>query len=194
MMARRLIVYTDKHGPRVAIRFAQQESRTLEKNERMLTASAYYGGDKTLPSRFVTGAKARTADERAGAELAAALGKAFPSDLIHFELGPPVDPKAPAAAFSEPTILIAYRLEISNPLSSKKPRGIYSTVGLITTAAFSVPDKEPAAELKYTGWHAPDIRRVEAGELPPDNVYTELMAKAWTRFVTKYAAPWLAPQ
>jgi hypothetical protein len=88
-------------------------------------------------------------------------------------------------------VFVTYRLEISNPLSSKKPRGIYSTVGLVANASFSIPDKEPPAELKYTAWHAPDIRRLEAGDLLPENVYTELIAKAWSRFTTKYTAPWL---
>jgi hypothetical protein len=137
------------------------------------------------------GPSAQAADQRAGAELAAALGKAFPSDLIHFEVGPYVDPAAPPPRFSEPTLLVSYRLEISNPLSSKKPRGIYSTVGMLASATFSIPDKDPPAEQKYTAWHAPDIRRVEAGELPPENVYPELLSKAWARFNAKYAAPWL---
>jgi len=193
LMARRLIVYADQHGPKVAIRFARQESRTLEKNEHMLTASAYYGGDKTLPSRSITGAPDRSAADRAGQELASALGKAFPSDLIHFELGPPVDASAPAPRFTEPTILVTYRLEISNPLSAKKPRGIWSTVGVIGTTSFSIPDKEPPAESKYTSWHAPDIRHVEAGELPPENVYADLLTKVWARFTSKYAAPWIGP-
>lgn len=191
LMARRLIVYADEHGPKVAIRFSRQESRTLDKNEHMLTASAFYGGDKTLPSRVINGAPAKDAADRAAQDLAALLGKAFPSDLIHFEPGPSVDASGPPPKFTEPTIFVSYRLEISNPLSAKKPRGIWSTVGVIGTTTFSIPDKEPAAESKYTSWHAPDIRKVEAGELLPENVYTDLLAKAWTRFTTKYAAPWL---
>jgi hypothetical protein len=194
LMARRLIVYADEHGPKVAIRFSRQESRTVEKNERMLTASAYYGGDKTLPSKVIAGAPAQNAGAKAAQDLATALGQAFPADLVHFEPGPAVDASAPAPHFTEPTLFVSYRLEISNPLSAKKPRGIWSTVGVIATTSFSIPDKEPPAETKYTSWHAPDIRRVEAGELAPENVYNDLLAKAWTRFTTKYAAPWLAPQ
>jgi len=190
LMARRLIVYTDKHGPRVQIRILQQESHTLAKNEHLLSASANYAGDKSLPSRVLTGAPALAASDRAGRELAALLGKAFPDDLVHFELGPPVEGSAPPH-FTEPTVFIAYRLEISNPLSSKKPRGIFSTVGLVTTTSFSIPDNEPAAESKYTGWHAPDIKHVESGDLLPENVYTDLLTKAWSRFTTKYAAPWI---
>jgi len=190
LLARRLIVYADQHGPRVALRFSQEDSRTLEKNEHMLTASAYFGGDKTLPSHFVVGPPARAAAERAGADLAAALGKAFPQDLVHFEVGPFI-PAGPPPPFTEPTIFVSYRFEISNPLSSKKPRGIYSTVGMMANTSLSIPDKEPPATQKYSAWHAPDIRKIEAGELLPENVYADLMAKAWSRFTTRYAAPWL---
>jgi hypothetical protein len=191
LLARRLIVYADQHDGKVQVRFAQQESRTLEKNQKLLTASAYYGGDKTLPSHFLVGAPARKAEAQAGADLASALGRAFPSDLLRFEVGPSIATGAAPGAFKEPTILISYRLEISSPLVSKKPRGIYSAVGLIAHAVLSIPDKEPTTELKHTAWHAPDIRKVEAGELLPENVYGEMLTRAWSKFTAKYAAPWL---
>jgi hypothetical protein len=191
LLARRLIVYADQHDKKVLVRFSQQESRTLEKNQKMLTASAYYGGDKTLPSHFLEGEPARQAEKRAGADLAAALGRAFPSDLLSFEVGAPVAAGSPPPAFKEPTIFVSYRLEISSPLVSKKPRGIYSAVGLIALAVLSIPDKEPTTELKHTAWHAPDIKKVEAGELLPENVYSEMLGRAWTKFTNRYAAPWL---
>jgi hypothetical protein len=191
LLARRLIVYADQHGSKVLIRFTQQESRTLEKNQKLLTASAYYGGDKTLPSHFLVGEPARLAEQRAGSDLATALGRVFPSDLLKFEVAPPPPAGATAATFKEPTIHVSYRLEISSPLVSKKPRGIYSAVGLIASGVLSIPDKEPTTELKHTAWHAPDIRKVEAGELLPENVYGEMLARAWLRYTNRYAAPWL---
>lgn len=191
MLARRLVVWADQHpGAKVAVRFSQQESHTLDKNEHMLASSAYYGGDKTLPSHFLLGDSARNAERRAATDLATALGRAFPNDLLHFEPGASVPP-GPAPKFDEPTIFVSYRLEISSPLVSKKPRGIYSAVGLVATTALTIPDKEPATESKYTAWHAPDVKRVEAGELLPENVYSDLVARAWNKFTAKYTAPWL---
>jgi hypothetical protein len=190
LLARRLVVWGDQHpGAKAAVRFSQQESHTLEKNEHMLSASAYYGGDKTLPSHFLLGDSAHNAEARAGSDLASALSRAFPSDLIHFEPGPSI-PAGPAPHFDEPTIFVSYRLEISSPLVSKKPRGIYSAVGLVVVTTLSIPDKEPSTESKYTAWHAPDVKRVEAGELLPENVYSDLVARAWSKFTTKYASPW----
>lgn len=194
LLARRLVVYADKHpGAKVAVRFSQQESHTLEKNEHMLGASAYYGGDKTLPSHFLLGESARSGERRAGAELSAALDRVFPNDLLRFEAGAPV-PAGPAPHFDEPTIFVSYRFEISSPLVSKKPRGIYSAVGLVATTALTIPDQEPAQESKYTAWHAPDVKRVEAGELLPENVYNDLVARAWSKFIAKYTAPWLGAE
>jgi len=194
LLARRLIVYADAHpGAKVLVRFSQGESHTLEKNEHMLSASAYYGGDKTLPSHFLLGDSARNAERRAGSDLSAALSRIFPPDLIQFAPGDPVPPAVPGTTpkFTEPTLLINYRLEISSPLVSKKPRGIYSAVGLVAATSLSIPDKEPPADSKYTAWHAPDIKRVEAGELLPENVYSDLLQRAWTKYATKYTAPWL---
>ncbi|HTQ05749.1 MAG TPA: hypothetical protein VMI54_17925 [Polyangiaceae bacterium] len=191
LLARRLIVYADAHpGAKALVRFSQLESHTLEKNEHMLGASAYYGGDKTLPSHFLLGDSARNAEHKAGTDMSAALGRAFPPDLLQFELGAPVPP-GPPPKFSEPTVLVDYRLEISSPLVSKKPRGIYSAVGLVAATILSIPDKDPPSETKYTAWHAPDIKRVEAGELLPENVYSDLLQRAWAKYTTKYTAPWV---
>jgi hypothetical protein len=191
LLARRLVVWADQHpGAKVSVRFSQEESHTLEKNEHMLASSAYYGGDKTLPSHFLLGDSARSAERSAAAELSNALDRAFPDDLLHFEPGPNVPP-GPAPHFDEPTILVSYRLEISSPLVSKKPRGIYSAVGLVATTVLTIPDKEAPSTSKYTAWHAPDVKRVEAGELLPENVYSDLVARAWNKYMAKYTAPWL---
>ena len=190
LLARRLIVWADKHTPPVLLRFSQQESHTLEKGEHALLSNPSYAGERTLPSRFITGDAARSAEQRAAADLCAALGKVFPSDLLHFEPGPPVPAGAPPPRFKEPTIFVSYRLEIASPLPSKKPRGVFAAVGLTGTAVLTIPDKEPPTDFKYTKWHAPDIRKIEAGELLPENAYSEMVTRAWTRFTTTYAAPW----
>jgi hypothetical protein len=57
-----------------------------------------------------------------------------------------------------------------------------------------VPDKEPPFPFKHTAWHAPDIRRVEAGELPTDQVYGDLLGKAWSKFTARYAGLWLGQE
>jgi len=194
-LARRLIVHADKHGPKVLIRFSQRESRSLEKNENQLKASAYYGGEKTLPSKYLLGATVRSAEAAAAADLVKAFAQVLPSDLVHFELGPAVDPAtADAATFKEPTILVAYRLEISSTFVSKKPRAIFTGVGLLGDATLSVPDKEPPDKFKHTAWHIPDIRRIEGDELAPDAVYPELLKKAFAKLTTRYVAPWLGKE
>jgi len=194
-LARRLIVHADKHGPKMLIRFSQRESRSLEKNENQLKASAYYGGEKTLPSRYLLGATVRSAEATAAGDLVKAFAQILPSDLVHFELGPAVDPAtADAPSFKEPTILVAYRLEISSTFVSKKPRAIFTGVGLLGDATLFVPDKEPPHKLKHTAWHIPDIRRIEGDELAPDAVYPELLKKAFAKLTTRYTAPFLGKE
>ncbi len=190
LLARRLIVYADQHGPEAQIRFAQRESRTLEKNEHLITASAYYGGQKTLPTRYLVGAPVRKAEKAAADELTAGFAEVFPADLLHFELGPPVEGTS-TPSFEVPTLFVSYRLEISGAFVTKKPRAIFAGVGLVAEATLSVPDKEPPDTFKHTAWLAPERRRIEAGEVPPEEVYQEVMARAFARFTSKYLAPWL---
>jgi hypothetical protein len=189
-LARRLIVYADKHGPDVQVRFAQREARTVEKNERQLMMNAYYAGERSLPRHHLDGPLVRAAEERAGKELCAALGKLFPQDLVRFSVGPAL-PGASTPEFDKPTLLVSYRLEISGVFVSKKPRAVYSGVGLMSDSSFSVPDKEPPYTFKHQAWHVPDTRRIEAEDLKPDKVYAELIDKAFARLISKYMAPWI---
>lgn len=193
-LARRLIVHADKHGPKVEIRFSQRESRSLEKNENQLQASAYYGGEKTLPSKYLLGEDVRRAERNAAADLAKGFAKILPDDLVHFELGAPVDPAATEPTFKVPTLLIGYRLEISSTFVTKKPRGIFTGVGLLGDVTLSIPDKEASDKVKHTAWHIPDVRRIESGEVAVDTVYPELLAKAFGKLTTRYLGPWLGKE
>jgi hypothetical protein len=179
----------------VALRFRQRESRSLEKNQRMLMESAYFGGQKTLPTPYLTGAGVRSAEQTAGRELAAELNKAFPTDLVRFEPGPVV-PDGPddKVEFKEPTLLVNYRLEISGAFVTKKPRAVFAGVGFIANAVLSIPDKGAPHEMKDSAWHSPELRRIEAGEIPVENVYGDVVSKGFKRFATKYAAPWLGKE
>lgn len=189
-LARRLIVYADKHGPEVLVRFAQRDSRTVEKYERQLMMNAYYAGERSLPRHHLDGPPVRAAEERAGKELCAELGKLFPEDLVRFTLGPAL-PGPTTPEFDKPTLLVSYRLEISGVFVSKKPRAVYAGVGLMSDSSFSVPDKEPPYTFKHQAWHVPDTRRIEAEDLKPDKVYGELLDKAFARLIAKFMAPWI---
>ncbi|HEX6765535.1 MAG TPA: hypothetical protein VF103_08665 [Polyangiaceae bacterium] len=194
-LARCLIIYCDKNGPVVTIRYRQRESRSLDKNQRMLMESAYFGGQKTLPTQYLTGEAVRRAEGQAGKELAAELSQAFPPDLVRFEVGPPV-PDGPddKVDFKAPTLLVNYRLEISGAFVTKKPRAVFAGVGFIANSVLSIPDKGEAYELKDSAWHSPELRRIEAGEIEVENVYGEVVTKGFKRFGAKYAAPWLGKE
>jgi hypothetical protein len=188
---KRLIAYADAHGGKVVIRFHQLESRTLEKNEKMLAQSAYFGGSRTLPSRFLLGETVRKAEAKAGKALAEKLGALFPADLLSFSVGPPVEGAAEGPPkFSAPTLLIQYRIETSGAFVSKKPRAVFTGVGLIADSYFSLPDAGPAIETKHRAWHAPETRLIDAGELAPESAYDQMLDEAFQRFNEKYFEPW----
>jgi hypothetical protein len=188
---KRLITHADAHGGKVNIRFHQRESRTLEKNEKQLPQSAYYGGAKTLPSRFLIGARVRQAEEKAGTALAQKLGALFPADLVSVSLAKPIEGEAEGEpTFPEPTLIIAYRLETSGAFVSKKPRAVFTGVGLIADSVFTLPDKGPSIELKHRAWHAPETNRIEAGEVQVEDAYVQMLDKAFERFNEKFLEPW----
>lgn len=188
---KRLLSYADAHDGKVAVRYHQLESRTLEKNEKMLAQSAYYGGVKTLPSRFLLGPPVRKAEAKAGNALAARLSALFPADLLSFSMGAPVEGTTEGPPkFSQPTLLIQYRLETSGAFVTKKPRAVFTGVGLIADSFFTLPDGAASIEAKHRAWHAPDTRAIDAGELPAEDAYVQMLDKAFERFNEKYLESW----
>src|SRR6185436_12306716 len=96
--------------------------------------------------------------------------------------------------FKTATLLVSYRLEISGAFVTKKPRAVFAGVGFIANAVLSIPDKGTPYEMKDSAWHSPELRKIEAGELPIENVYGDVVSKGFKRFGAKYAGPWLGKE
>ena len=161
-LARRLIVYADKHGPDVLVRFAQRESRTVEKYERQLMMNAYYGGERSLPA-LPDGSPVRAAENRAAKSFAPSSAS-FPSDLVRFSVGPALPgPTTPDFDSDVTRQLSPGNIRV---FVSKKPRAAYAGIGLMSDSSFSVPDRSRPS-LQAQAWHVPDARRIEAEDRSP---------------------------
>ncbi len=157
----------------------------------MLTKSSYFAGDATLPGKFFDAASSQVREERYGREIVERLQALFPAEIARFELGPTSeDPSEDLPKVDVPTLLFTYRHELSGAYMSRKPRAAFAGVGLFVRANFLLPGDAQDLSFKYTGWLAPDVKKIEAGELELPRVYDDMTEKAFRKFLKKYWSTW----
>ena len=182
----RLLRFTAKHGPEMDVRFQRKPTESLDKAEKALHQSAYFTGEKSLPGPYFDAAHAAPRELIAARALASALGQHFPRDLVEPRTAPSLDDGADTKP-SVPTLLIAYRTEMSGVFTSKKPRFAVSGIGIWCKVSFEIPGDNEAQTFKYSIWRAPDLSSVTDASTPAE-LYEAMATEAFKRFTKKYLA------
>ncbi|HEX3777013.1 MAG TPA: hypothetical protein VHV51_21215 [Polyangiaceae bacterium] len=182
----RLLRFTAKHGPEVDVRFQRKPSETIETAEKVLRQSAYFTGEKNLPSAFFDAAHVAPRERAAADALASAINEHFPRDLVDAKAAPTLEDGADVKA-TVPTMLIVYHTEMSGAFTSRRPRFAISGVGVIGKASFEIPGDAEPLPFKLTVWRAPDLRAVTDTTTPAD-LYETMASEAFKKFSKKYLA------
>ncbi len=189
---RRLINWGAKKGPKAVVRFRRRMPGTLEDAQKLIIKSNYFAGDATLPSKFFGVEQFREREERYGKEIVERLQQALPPELVHFELDKTIedgdDKQLPEVEV--PTLLITYRHELSGAFMSRRPRAVFAGVGMFTKMHFILPGDDKPLAFEHKNWLAPDVRRIEAGELETTKVYEDMTDKSFKKLMKKYFATW----
>lgn len=186
-----LIEHGAQHGPRVLVGFRRRLPSTIDETQKALIKSAYFAGESTLPAKYFSREASQVREERYGQEIIDRLQPLFPTELVKFELAPTSeDPSDELPKVDVPTLLLTYRHELSGAYMSRKPRAAFAGVGLFVRVNFLLPGEAQDLAFKHTGWLAPDVKRIEAGELELTAVYDDMVDKAFRRFFKKYWATW----
>ncbi|HTA88039.1 MAG TPA: hypothetical protein VK745_00635 [Polyangiaceae bacterium] len=182
----RLLRYTAKHGPELAVRFQRKSTESLEMAEKALRMSAYFTGEKSLPGQYFDDAHDAPREAVAAAALANAFAEHFPRDLLDAKAAPTLDDAADTKP-KVPTLLVSYRTEMSGAFTSKKPRFAVSGIGIFCKVSFEIPGDSEALPFKFSVWRAPDLKSVTDTTTPPE-LYEAMAAEAFKRFDKKYLA------
>jgi hypothetical protein len=182
----RLLRFTAKHGPQVDVRFQRKPIETLETAEKVLRQSAYYTGEKNLPSAFFDVAHVAPREQAAAEALASAINEHFPRDLVDAKAAPTLEDGADSKP-TIPTMLIVYHSEMSGAFTSRRPRFAISGTGVIGKASFEIPGDTEPLTFKLTVWRAPDLRTVTDTTTPAD-LYETMASEAFKKFSKKYLA------
>jgi hypothetical protein len=182
----RLLFYTQKHGPEVAIAFRRRDAEASKDAEAQLTKSAYFMGAEALPSRYFRPEDWEKREAEVGKEIAERLNREFPADILHFALAPALsDDGTDTPKVERPTLVITHRDELSGAFMSKKPRGAFVGLGLTARSSFVIPGDEQPLVFKFSAWLPPDLKVWEQQGATPKDVYEALAKDGFSRFTKK---------
>lgn len=181
----RLLTYAVKNGNQVEIRFRRRLPESVDRAENMIRKSITFGGSASLPKQYFDARHAAAREEGVGKELHAVLSRAFPKDLLDFQLAEPL-PDSPdeLPKVSVPTLLITHRTEMSGGYLLKSPRAALTGIGVLFRVAFQIPGDAEPLQFKLSTWNAPELNPSQFKSF--EATYEEMAARAFTKFPQKY--------
>jgi hypothetical protein len=185
---RRLLNYVSQNEGKVELRFRRRIPESVARAEALLQKSNYFGGKASLPGQYFDATHATKREAPVAEELLATLSRAFPEDVLKFELGPPIpdspeeDPKV-----TVPTLVITHRTEMSGAYLMKRPKAALTGVGILFRLAFQIPNDPQIHNYKFSTWQAPDLKSMIEGRSFED-IYGEMGDKSFAKLAKKYAS------
>ncbi len=182
-----LIHYSEQHGPRVELRVQPQVPVSVERADSLLRRSAYFVGNKTLPSQYFARSYAESRERVFLDKLISHLQEPFPQEILHFVPGELVDPAVAELPPSEvPTLLIRYRIEMNGAYTTQSPRGVFVALSMMVRSEFYLPGRQrPFVLRRFTKWVPPDTNRIYHEKLTPEQVYSSNAAAGFDAYVTR---------
>jgi hypothetical protein len=188
----RLVAHTEKHGPKVEIRFRSRLGKSHNTADTHVRLSAYFSGNASLPSRHFGPEQMRQREAIAASLLISALQPLFPPEIARFELGealasPEPDEKLPERPEpAVPTLFIDHRTELSGGYVHAKPRGIFMGAGIFFDTVFVIPGDETVLEINVPTWRTPSRQVMDHESRTIADVYEDLARRSFALFLRRY--------
>jgi hypothetical protein len=187
----RLLVFTEKNGPKVEIRFRRKNAKSMELADTQIKKSPFFMGTTSIPSQYFDDEHSRPRETAAAKTIVARFASAFPSDIVALEVGAPVpDPEGPLPANKIPTMFIEHSAEMSGAsYLSANPRGVFVGLGMLFEVSFRLPDESKPQRYRLSAWRPPDTT-IEKGDYPsfPAAVYETMASEGFAQFAQRYTA------
>jgi hypothetical protein len=188
----RLVAYAEQHGPKTLVRFRSYLGASYETADNFVRASAFFGGNGTLPSRFVGRESMRKREELVAPILLGGLQSLFAPEIISFALGEPLpspepgERPEPLPAAEVPTLYIDHRTELSGAHLNLKPRGIFFGAGIFFETSFVIPGQKAPLQVVVPTWRAPSRTVMQHMTRTMADVYEDLVRRSFGMFLRRY--------
>ena len=185
---RRLLVYTDAHGPKVELRYKRKMADSVARTENQLRKSIFFGGEPSLPAQYFDGARSAKREAELTKTLIAQFMRAFPTDMVSLEPAALLeDASEDLPKVSAPTLLVSHRTEMSGAYLSTQPRAAYTGIGVLFRVSLQIPDDNTPHVYKSSSWYAPALREIRNGA-SFESIYEDMATKAFTKVSKRYLA------
>jgi hypothetical protein len=187
----RLLRYSQAHGPDVQIRFRPRYTQNYEHIENIVRKSPYYTGARLLPGQYFQGKYTLAREARVGKALEERLQRAFPQDVLHFQLGKQVeDPQSDLPEVKLPTLFIDHSVSFSGGFVGLKRQGMYMGMTLAYLATFRTPgQKGDQFVYRIRLWRAPKQELIDEAK-DAEELYETLAADGYDTFAREYLEYW----
>lgn len=183
---REAVRFAEQHGPVVELRIRRDTPASIDRADISVRKSAYFTGQKAVPSQYFKGASAEEREERVLNALAGALQTGFSTSILRFVVKPSEEgPMDAEPTVQVPTLLISYKTEMSGGYTTNRPRGVYVGLGMMFQAAAMVPGVKETFRFKDSSWLPPDINEISKNLLRPDQVYERNASEGFERFLNR---------
>lgn len=189
-----LVRHAERHGPEVEIRFGSREHASHKRADAYVRRSRYFGGTSTLPSRQFRAELMAQREALAGELLMTALQSAFSAEIVRFQLGERLPPRPEDDAGSDfpavtvPTLFVEHRAKLSGRYVNRNPRRIVAGASIFFRTAFVIPGNDYVLKATVSTWRTPTRSLMRSKERSTQEVYEDLVRRAFTRFLTRYVA------
>ncbi|MFO7179448.1 MAG: hypothetical protein DIU78_012180 [Pseudomonadota bacterium] len=181
---RRLLAYTDQHGPRVEIRFRRVLGSSVERTEKQLKKSRLFAGEASLPAQYFDAEDSEPREKRVIDALLTRLSRVFPEDVLKLEPAPALPESEADAKVTVPTLLVTHQTEMKGVYMSQKPRAAYTGISVIFEVSFRIPNDPQPYELRTSVWQVPSTRAVRNGTSFAE-IYAEIADDAFTKLTDR---------
>jgi hypothetical protein len=169
-----------------------KRAQNLEIIDDLVQKSQYYFGPSLLPKQYVTGAPAAAREKRLAKQLVDRLQRAFPPDVLKFELGKPVESETGELPEAKgPTLFVEHSVAFSSGFVGLKRHGMYMGMTLAYRASFTIPklEKEDLV-LRIRLWRAPKTEMIDDLKQTPGDIYGTLLTDAYDTFAREFLESW----
>lgn len=177
-----LLGYVEAHGPRVEVRFRRFLPELSVAIETAIRASAYFGGNKSLPRQYFDEENARRREEKAASILLPGLQAGFKKDYLEFVLGEPLEGDGDWPEVKVPTLFVQHTTNMSGGFTNQVPRGVYVGLGQEFIAKFVVPGQETTFDFTRSFWVPPNLTILREQQLDTGPFYDVMATPGYERF------------
>ncbi len=189
-----LLTFAQQHGPRVELRFYHdfpQDPRMLD--QIVSKSKKYYMGQKSLPAQYFLGKDARRREAALLERLRVRLQKAFPEDILKFELGPALTKEnVELPEITVPTLTLTHRERLSGGFVGGVPKAMYLGAAVMVGAEGAIPGSDKSVKFAWNAWRAPTFNMLSDNKKDMPDVYEEMMMGAFDKFGDIYLERWFA--